>query len=302
MAIRSPITQSQNTSFITDIDKGKVIDQYADLGIDTARFFDNITDISIHQCNDTLYRFYHPFSIFGDDRFYQDLYTHIPDYYYPDRWEYGYALKHIPSKSQVLEIGCGAGIFLEKLVSKGCQVEGLELNSKAITDCRKKGLTVHAELIESYAPKKNRYFDVVCSFQVLEHVTDVKSFLTNALTVLKPGGLMIISVPNSDPYFLKHDKYHTLNLPPHHAGLWSKKSLKKITDFFAMNLVTVKAEPLREYKEWYLVQKRHAKTTRPFVAFLMQLVPRPVYKFVVRLFSPIIPGSYITAIYQKKAT
>ncbi len=300
MAVISPINESENITKIEELDANKIIDLYKSLGIDVRRFFENLKKISLYQCNESLYRFYHPLSIFGDDQFYQELYSTIPNYYHPQRWEYGYAITQIRPGSTVLEIGSGAGIFLERLRQSNCEVTGLELNSKAIADSREKGLTVHAEFVETFAQKHVNQFDVVCSFQVLEHVANVKSFIEAALLALKPGGKLILSVPNSHPYFLKHDKYHTLNLPPHHSGLWNRSSLEKLAAFFPMNLEAIKIEPLKEYKEWYLIQVNHYKEKKPLLAALMKIVPRFVYKRVLSLLSSNIEGSYITAVYQKK--
>lgn len=300
MDIQSPVTYKTNISVITEFDVQKIIALYKNIGVEAGRFFNQSDTVRLYQCNDSGYRFYYPFTIFGDDIFYEQLYSHIPGYYKPDRWEYGYAISKIPAESKVLEIGCGAGLFLESIASNNCETTGLELNQKAVADCKSKGLNVHAELIESFASKKTGYFDVVCSFQVLEHVTNVKSFIESALRALKPGGLLIISVPNSNPYFLRYDKYHTLNLPPHHAGLWNSKSLKTIAPIFQMKWMDTKTEPLREYKEWYHVHQRHYQSAKPLLASLMSIVPRPVYKNFLRLFSSSIEGSYITVIYKKQ--
>ena len=299
MKVSSPVTASHNTTAVDEFETARIINLYKAMGINVERFFIGLDKVSLYQCNDTLFRFYYPFTIFGDDEFYQELYTSIPNYYHPSRWEYSYAHEKIKPGSLVLEIGCGAGIFLDKLKMSGSKAEGLELNSKAIADCKAKGLNVHAELIESFAQKNQNGYDVVCSFQVLEHVAEVKSFLTSALTALKPGGKLIISVPNSHPYFLKHDKYHTLNMPPHHSGLWNKTSLEKLTTCFPMRLESMKTEPLKEYKEWYLTQVKYYEHKGSILATFMKLVPRFVYKSILRLFSNSIQGSYITAIFQK---
>jgi SAM-dependent methyltransferase len=298
--VYSPVTRTTNISRISEFDSSQIISLYKKAGIPVERFFQNTPAVELYQCNETLYRFYYPFDIFGDDRFYQQLYSDLPGYYYPERWEYQYSLSKIPAGSKVLEIGCGSGIFLGKLKNRNCEVEGLELNSKAAADCREKGLKVHTELIESFAPSKKDSYDVVCSFQVLEHVIQIKSFIEAALYTLKPGGLLIVSVPNSNPYLFRHDKYHTLNLPPHHSGLWNKQSLQNLATVFPLAVQEIKVKPLEEYKEWYLTQMQHYKTTRPWLYSLMRLIPRPVYKSVLRLFSSSIEGPFITAVYQKK--
>ena len=76
-------------------------------------------------------------------------------------------------------------------------------------------------------------------FQVLEHIYDVKEFLEHALQVLKKGGKLVIGVPNNEPYFLGYDKYCTLNLPPHHMGLWNIKVFEKFAPIFGLKIISV---------------------------------------------------------------
>ena len=69
-------------------------------------------------------------------------------------------------------------------------------------------------------------------------------FIKDSLLALKPNGKLIIGVPNNNPFLFVNDKYHTLNLPPHHAGLWNKKSLKSLEQIFNIELVSLQYEPL----------------------------------------------------------
>jgi 2-polyprenyl-3-methyl-5-hydroxy-6-metoxy-1,4-benzoquinol methylase len=76
----------------------------------------------------------------------------------------------------------------------------------------------------SLTPGEHNY-DAVCLFQVLEHMHDISGFFKHVRAFIKPQGKLIISVPNNNPYLYVNDKLHTLNLPPHHMGLWTGSSL-----------------------------------------------------------------------------
>ena len=102
------------------------------------------------------------------------------------------------------------------------------------------------QTIQEFAKKNSQKFDVVCSFQVLEHVADVKNFISSSLAVLRPGGRMIISVPNNDAELIKQNDF-ILNLPPHHMGLWDLNSLIKLQHFFALRVESIHLEPLQAY-------------------------------------------------------
>lgn len=100
-----------------------------------------------------------------------------------------------------LDIGCGGGLFAEEMAKHGAKVTGLDVSIEAIEVARK-----HAELsnlgidyrvgsIEALVEAKER-FDVITALEVVEHVADLKSFLTAAVKLLKPNGLLIIATMN----------------------------------------------------------------------------------------------------------
>src|SRR5690606_22887486 len=106
-------------------------------------------------------------------------------------------------------------------------------------------------------------FDVICSFQVLEHVYEVNDFINNQLRILKKGGRLIVGAPNNNPYLFIHDKYHTLNLPPHHAGLWNKKSLTSLEKVFNLEVEEVFYEPFSiSYHDFFEVNFKRLKNKR----------------------------------------
>jgi len=76
MIIRSPVTGTNNTSFIREINVSDIALLYKkELQFDVLSYFDGLEHIQLWRCDDTSYRFYYPFNIFGDDKFYQYLQT-----------------------------------------------------------------------------------------------------------------------------------------------------------------------------------------------------------------------------------
>lgn len=233
----SPVTGKNNTT-LTDVFFSKdIIKLYQiQLGIDVSAFFSGTDTFFLYQCNETGYRFYHPQGMEGDGAFYGTLQQSLADDYYHEwKFENQLALDVINPGEKVLDIGCGVGNFLIRAKEKAI-VTGLELNEKAIEVCRQRGLNVLNERIETHAVNNAEHYDTVCLFQVLEHIFDVKPFLENALKVLKPGGKLVIGVPNNEPYFLGYDKYCTLNLPPHHMGLWNAAVFERMGPLFNLKM------------------------------------------------------------------
>jgi 2-polyprenyl-3-methyl-5-hydroxy-6-metoxy-1,4-benzoquinol methylase len=242
--VLSPITKSDNTKFIKYISAEKIIKCNFELfQIDVSSFFYNLTNISLYKCLDTGYLFYYPFHIKGDSKYYE-LLQNIEWYYQNQKWEYNIALKLIKPDSEVLEIGCANGSFMEKLQKNGIKVSGLEINQSVLEKAQQNGLNILNEPLNIHAEKNKQKYDVVCSFQVMEHLSDVNDVIYNSLQVLKKNGMLIISVPNNDSY-LKKD-FNILNLPPHHMGLWNERSIKSLEAVFSMNLQDIYFEPMNK--------------------------------------------------------
>jgi 2-polyprenyl-3-methyl-5-hydroxy-6-metoxy-1,4-benzoquinol methylase len=296
--ILSPVTGKHATKKEIEIPVSVIKERYNAININVDRFFKNLQSVEIRKCEATGYRFYFPFGIFGDDLFYQELQSGCETYYI-ERWEHVMTLNLLQETDKVLEVGSGSGYFLQLLKQKNISAVGLELNQKAVKEANEKGLTLKNQLLEEFASGQEKQFEAVCSFQVLEHISDIKSYFDYTIKTLKKGGKIIIGVPNNNPYIFKHDVLHTLNLPPHHAGLWDKNSFKKLEQFFPIKLKHIYLEPLIDYKEWYQTQVKYYKNKNKLFGSILGAVPRPLYKAVLKLLKNKIEGRNILAVFEK---
>ena len=102
-----------------------------------------------------------------------------------------------------LDAGCGTGVMSRLLAENGSRVLGvdashnmLEVAKLSSTGCDERVSYVHIDSIESLPFEDGQFDGVVCS-SVLEYVDDPKHCLTEFSRVLRPGGCLILSVPNS---------------------------------------------------------------------------------------------------------
>ena len=92
----------------------------------------------------------------------------------------------------------------------------------------------------------------MCTFQVLEHVAEPKKFLNSLIKLIKPGGKLIIAVPNGE-CFAKYSKNNLLDLPPHHMTRWSRETFESLTSIFSLKVLRFRFEPLAKYHvDWYI--------------------------------------------------
>ena len=304
MKIENPITGEFDAKKLLDIPSDEIIKIYKDeMGIDVRSYFDGLDNISVYECNKTQYRFFYP-SITGNEDFYNQLKIQLPriyntPYYCSWKWEYEIALKNIVLGQKVLEIGCGSGFFLKELMNKGIDATGIELNEIAVQDAKALGLKVILSTIEEYSKFDEKY-DVICSFQVLEHVYQVKSFLDSCLKILNKDGILIISVPNNEPFLFKNDLYNVLNLPPHHVGLWNKNSFEGLQSIFKIEIIELIIEKLPkvgyDFERYFSINKALLKPK----IFLLKHFSAFLFFFYIKLFHSHINGKNIVAIFKKK--
>jgi SAM-dependent methyltransferase len=102
-----------------------------------------------------------------------------------------------PEPGRLLDVGCAAGSFLLAMGQKGWQAQGVEPAANAAAAARKKGLDVFTGKLEE-AAYPNASFDVVTLWDVLEHVADPLATLQEVARILRPGGLLVFSLPNPD--------------------------------------------------------------------------------------------------------
>ncbi len=205
-------------------------------------------DISQMLCEKCGLIFFDPM-ITGDEAFYASL-QKIDWYYMTNKKEYQYAKQFITSTDKVLDVGSGKGAFA-KLLSTSNYV-GLDLSVGAKELAKENGVLIQNETIQEHACKNAEKYDVVCSFQVLEHVSNPFEFIEAQLKALKRNGLLIIAVP-SENSFLRYVVNGALNMPPHHVTRWCDKSLEHIAMLFNLDLLEIHHEKVEElHKVWYL--------------------------------------------------
>ena len=249
----SVLTGKDDVTLLARVDVNEISEKWRNLGVDVGSTFRNLTAIEYWKCPTTGFCWYTPAGAAGGGELYAQL-EKFDWYYMDDKWEFSTALGLLKEASTVLEVGVGEGHFLQAARSRGHWVQGVELNPQGAARARAMDFEIHELMLDVLKEKTDQRFDAICAFQVLEHVPDPRRFLEDMMGLLKPGGKMVLSVPNA-AVMRKIDPHNQdlLNQPPHHMGHWDENVFRALEHFLPLKVRSVQREPLATYHVGWIV-------------------------------------------------
>lgn len=108
-------------------------------------------------------------------------------------------------KPLVLDIGCGTGATL-KAINDVCFAIGLDRSLEALRFCQKRDLQNLFLATGGLLPARSQSIDVVLALDLLEHIEDDAAAAKEFYRVLKPGGVLIVTVPACPELWSEHDE------------------------------------------------------------------------------------------------
>ena len=169
----------------------------------------------------------------GIQEFYEHKYTtgtEIP------RTSKQFAMDCVPSDRvlEILDIGCGSGANSLALAKKGHKLHGVDISKVAIQQYQEHGFDGRVSDIEGGLDYPDASFDLVFCSEVIEHLTGPELLASEVSRILKPGGQLVLSTPNS-AFWL----YRVLGLfgytvselqHPKHFQFFSRRSLTSLLE------------------------------------------------------------------------
>lgn len=152
--------------------------------------------------------------------------------------------------SKTLEIGCGIGSLVSELSSQGYDITGTDISREAIAY----GLKKHGDIKLGVQPAEalsyeNESFDIVLSFDLLEHIAQVDKHVSEVWRVLRPGGYYLFQTPNKysnvtfQILWKKSLKWHSRSHPSLHTPRQLRRRLAK----HGFEVQFVKMNPINEF-------------------------------------------------------
>lgn len=202
-------------------------------------------DACVMRCGQCDLGFAVPF-VAGTAEFYQ---LEAPDTPYPkDKWEYQRTLQSLQDRPKLglrlLDVGAGKGYFLSHLLTRGWkpgQLASTEYSSAGREAIERLGVACAQSDLRSL--NTLGVFDVICMFQVLEHLDGYDSLFEGIGRLARPQAEIFIAVPNGARIDFNEDMGLQYDFPPNHLSRWSRKSFEVLAAKYGWVVEGCEVEP-----------------------------------------------------------
>ena len=208
-------------------------------GVDVSRLLRGKGDLELWESHCGL-AFFHPM-IAGDEAFYGRYYRHQHALVasiaasWLERTDFLAGARLIRPGDKVLDVASGPGGFQQYVP----QADYVGIDPFLTPRDARPGLL--RESLDAHAASHAGSYDVVCGFQVIEHVADPLAFARSMLSLVKPGGLLILAAP-SWPSPMTDIPNCIGNAIPHHLSWWTAGAFGALASELGVEPVTI--EPL----------------------------------------------------------
>ena len=142
--------------------------------------------------------------------------------------------------NKILDVGSGIGYFLDEAKKRGWEVYGTEITDKAIEICQQKGIKMYKGKLADVGLDENA-FDVVTSFEVIEHINNPRQELEIIYKLLRKGGVFYFTTPNFNAVerFLLGSRYSIIYYPEH-LSYYTSKTIDALMRRFDLKKIRLK--------------------------------------------------------------
>lgn len=241
--------------------------------------------VKLQTCSKCQLQYFSP-AIPGSSRFYSELTSSCSHYYTDEKWEFDYVKGFLEATHKVLDIACGKGAFLRSILDSVDTAIGIDTNPDAVSSVGSKNkIRVLNQSVEEFAVGHSDEFDFVTAFQIIEHLGSVMPFVEAAYRCVKPGGVLVLSVPNRAR---RRDlSFGSLDYPPHHISRWSEDQLSIIAAKLNAELLAIAKEPLNKSQTIGALRIKELPELLPYSFigrdFIIRALSRVVLTFPVSL-------------------
>lgn len=149
-------------------------------------------------------------------------------------------IESLTPRGSIVDVGCGSGEVLQAARQRGWTVAGAEPVEESAAIARERGLDVRTAILEESGLPQGEW-DVVSAFHVLEHMSDGAAFLRSIMRWARPGGLLVIEVPNwASVDRINHGPGWSALRPLEHIAHYTPETMERILRSVGLEPVVVR--------------------------------------------------------------
>ena len=193
----------------------------------------------------------------------------------------------------LLDIGCALGVLLEEAQKQGIEAYGIDVSHDAVAYCKKRGLGVFQGTLTTARLPKEKQFDMITAFEVIEHEQNPLGMMKRVQTLLKNGGIAVLTTPNHNTFWRKiMGKWWVGYRHAEHLTFWNLRSLKELMKRSGFTEVTVERDTPRPFPLSFLFTR--AADYFPWAAWILKPIGNILKS--LNIVNPINPWDDIIAI------
>jgi 2-polyprenyl-3-methyl-5-hydroxy-6-metoxy-1,4-benzoquinol methylase len=141
--------------------------------------------------------------------------------------------------NNLIDVGCGDGLFLVSAKKRNWNVYGTEFTEEALEVCKKKGIEMTKSPLDS-KHYSSGFFDVITSFEVIEHINTPREELRSFFEILRKGGIVYVTTPNFNSISrnIVGSKWNIIEYPEH-LTYYTRSTLRKVFNAFNFSLLEI---------------------------------------------------------------
>ena len=183
------------------------------------------------------------------DCYQERLWETVPEHLDPPHFQLRreFLMEHVTSGERLLDVGCAEGRFAAELVRAGVTVVGVDVAREPLRRARARHADLDLRVVPADGswPLEDASFDVVWAGEVIEHVADTASFLSEVRRVLRPRGRLLLSTPDHGVLTRLHLALSARAFEAHmdplsdHLRFYTRRTLARVLSDFRFDSVNV---------------------------------------------------------------
>ena len=190
------------------------------------------------------------------------------------------------NKGHLLDIGCAAGFSLLAAQERGWEAEGIECSEFCVNYARSRGLRVHQGTLEDF-PGKEESMDAITMWDYLEHSPDPLKDLRISCSLLKKGGVILLSIPNVDSWSFRLLKKKWIGFKNiEHLYFFSRKTLAKLAHLAGLKMEHCFYHGKHVSLSFFLSRVQYYIRFKPFLTLVEKMANTEKAKKISFYFNP----------------